>query len=311
MRCERVAPSRFRFSRASPRRRRVSASATRYYGRVVDFVIRFLAVGLTVGYFAYARRAASDFRKNRPEGPHDRSRDLLAYGVFGVHFAVTVALGVRDGRPAVGSGAQTLSALALALFGVFLFASRGGRARALGMFVASACALCLAASAALGLERPPQVAAARGALFSVHVSTAVFAAAVMLLSGCAGIVYLVLDRQMRRQTFGLLYRGLPNLADLATLNRRAAAVGFGAMTLGVNWGIWLAHDAATKGFSYRDPKVLASIALWLHFGAVALPKRFALMTGARAAKAAAFGLALLVATMLVSAIPGLSFHRFS
>ena len=287
--------------------------AKRYHGRTVDFALRLLFVLLPVGYFAYARRAAADFRGERPGDPEDRSRNLLGYWVFGVHLLGSVVLSAREGLPAIGSGAQLLNALALCLFGVFLFASRGGRAQALGMFVASFCVPAVAAAAALGIDKVAHAPGApvRGGLFVVHVGTAVFAAAVMLLSGCAGSVYLVLERQMRRQTFGLLYRGLPNLADLATLNRRAAAFGFVAMSIGVNWGIWLAHRESTKGFSYLDPKVLASIALWLHFGVIALPRKFAFVTGARAAKAAAFGLVLLLLTLVVSAVPGLSFHKYS
>jgi ABC-type uncharacterized transport system permease subunit len=277
---------------------------------VVDFVFRFLFTLLPAGYFAYARRAAADFRGGAPESADDPSRAWLGRSLIATHVLLTAWLSWREGHPAIGSGAHLLNALALCTFGVFLFASRGGRARALGMFVASFGFVAAAAAVALGLEKTPYPST-RGALFGVHVGTAVFAASVMLISGCAGVVYLVLERQMRRKTFGVLYRGLPNLSDLAALNRRAAAAGFLAMTVGVNWGIWLAHRDATKGFSYLDPKVLASIALWLHFGVVALPRKAAFVTGARAAKAAAFGLVLLVATLIVSAIPGLSFHKYS
>jgi ABC-type uncharacterized transport system permease subunit len=260
-------------------------------------------------YAAYAVRAASRFRAEAPsEG--SEGRDRFGVRVFALHATGVVLLGFRDGRAPIENGAELLGALSLAAFGVFLFASRDGKARALGAFVAGFCVVATAGAVAAGvggaIDREP-----RGAVFVVHATTAVFATAVMGLSGCAGCVYLLLDRQMRRRTFGRLYRGLPNLADLAALNRRAAAVGFLAMTVGVNWGIWLAHKDGVAGFSYLDPQVLASFALWLHFGVIALPPRVVRVSGARAAKAATAGLVLLFLTLALSTVPGLSFHRFS
>ncbi|HYC76036.1 MAG TPA: cytochrome c biogenesis protein CcsA [Planctomycetota bacterium] len=277
----------------------------------MDVALKLLLIVLPVGYFAVARRAAADFRDEReaPGGP--ARRFPLERLVFALHLASVVWLSLRLGAVAAQDGAQTLHLLALALFGVFLWASRGGEARALGLFVAGGAFLLEWAAVALDPARLTATVDGRGALFAVHVLTAVIAAAVMLLSGCAGLVYLTLERQMRRKTFGLLYSKLPNLAELATLNRRAAGFGFLFMTAGVNLGIWLAHRDRVKDFSYLDPQVLATLALWIHFGLVALPRRVAFVTGARAAKASAAGFVLLLLTLLVSAIPGLSFHRFS
>jgi ABC-type uncharacterized transport system permease subunit len=276
----------------------------------VDFVLRLLLALVPVGYFAFTRRAAADFRGERKVEPDAKSLRLLELAVLLAHLAIVALLTARDGRLPVSNGAQMLNLLALALFGTFFLASLGGEARGLGMFVGAGVLTLQLTATALGLDRFVPESPGRGGLFVVHVGTAVLAAAVMVLSGLAGWLYLLLERQMRRKTFGLLFSRLPNLSELATLNRRSALLGFLFMAVGVNWGIWLAHDAGTPGFSYRDPKVVASLALWVHFGLIALPRRFAYVTGRRAASAAAFGFVLLVVTFMVSAVPGLSFHRF-
>jgi ABC-type uncharacterized transport system permease subunit len=275
----------------------------------VDFALRLLIALVPVGYFAVARRAGADFRGERKTEPAARSLRLLEIAVLGAHLLLGLLLGLREGRVPISNGPQMLSALALALFGTFFLATRGGEARGLTVFVAPAAFVLQVLASGFGLERAAPAAPGRGGLFAVHVATAVLAASVMVLSGLAGWLYLLLERQMRRKTFGLLFARLPNLSELATLNRRAALLGFLCMAVGVNWGIWLAHDAGTPGFSYRDPKVVATLALWVHFGLIALPRRFAYVTGRRAASAAAFGLVLLCVTFLMSAVPGLSFHR--
>lgn len=276
----------------------------------MDFLVRLLSALLPVAYFASARRAAADFRGERAVEPAAVSRRVLEGATLALHVAFVAALAVRDQRFPTSQGSHVLNLLALAVGATYFVASHGAEARGLGMFVAGGTFVLQLGAAAFGFEPPAEPPTCRGGLFHVHVVTAVLAAAVMLLSGLAGILYLLLERQMRRKTFGLLFSRLPNLAELATLNRRAARVGFLVMAVGVNWGIWLAHDADTPGFSYRDPQVVASLALWAHFGLIALPRRFAFVTGRRAATAAAAGCGLLILTLLVSAAPGLSFHRF-
>jgi ABC-type uncharacterized transport system permease subunit len=203
-----------------------------------------------------------------------------------------------------------LSALALALLVVYAWVEWRSRVTSLGGFVLAAVFVVQVAATMVGfsLVGAPSPASA---LFVVHVITIIASVATLLLSGFFGAIYLVVEREMRSQHFGALFARLPKLSELAAMNRGAATLGFVLMTVGLNLGIWLAHDSAREGFSYRDPMVLVTMATWIVFGIIALSRWVRFLSGRKAAVTSLCGLALLVLTFVVSLVPGLSFHRFA
>lgn len=277
----------------------------------MNFLIRLLLVLLPVGYYALARHDAARFRGEASREPSTRSRRLLVATVLATHALLLSVIAMTDGLFARTPGADAGTLLAFALAAIYLWVEMRTRAHHLGVFVfcAAFAVQLVASTVALGPATIPNTA--RGPLWTVHIATIVLATATLLLSGCFGLVYLTLERQMRRQTFGLLYGRLPNLGDLAAMNRGAASIGFVFMTIGLNLGIWLAHDSAAPGFSYRDPKVVATLGLWVLFGVIALSRWVRFLTGRMAAVAAGWGLGLVVITWLISVLPGITFHKFT
>lgn len=146
-----------------------------------------------------------------------------------------------------------------------------------------------------------------GAFQVLHVSTSVLAAAALLLSGIHGALYIVLFRELRERRFGAVFDHLPPLEWLATMTRRAALAGFIGLTIGLNVGIWMAHEE-TPHFDYRSSEVLASLVLWLHFGSVAFSSFIRGFTARRASFAAAAGLVALLLSLLLILFPGHAFH---
>lgn len=151
-------------------------------------------------------------------------------------------------------------------------------------------------------------AEASSAVTAVHASTAAFASAAVVLSGLSGFLYLLLLRQMKRKTFGAIFRRLPDLTQLARMTRRAALAGFLGLTLGINAGIGIAHAKGTSGFRYTDPTVLLMLAIWLHFGLIAFSARVRGLTAQRASWAAVGGLTVLLAVLFLALVPGATFH---
>ena len=146
---------------------------------------------------------------------------------------------------------------------------------------------------------------------AVHVTTAALACAAIVLSGLYGFLYLLLLRQMKRQTFGAIFQRLPDLTRLAQMTRRSALAGFGGLALGVNIGFAIAHSAGTSGFRYADPTVLLALGVWLHFGLIAFSRRIPGITAQRASWAAVGGFVVLLATLLLAVVPGATFHALS
>jgi ABC-type uncharacterized transport system permease subunit len=143
----------------------------------------------------------------------------------------------------------------------------------------------------------------------LHVVTSVLAAAALVLSGVHGILYLLLFREMRERRFGALFGHLPNLDVLARMTRRAALFGFVGLTVGLNLGIWIAHRDHLPGFAYRDPEVLLSLALWIHFGVIAFSASIRGFGARRASFAAAGGLVALLLSLFLVLFPSISFHH--
>ncbi len=140
-----------------------------------------------------------------------------------------------------------------------------------------------------------------------HISTSAVAIASLILSGVHGALYLILLREMRERRFGAWFDHLPNLDMLAKMTRRAALFGFLGLTIGLNVGIGLAHAEKAPGFRYANPEVLLSLALWVHFGLVALSARIHGFGARRASYAAAGGLVVLALSLLPVLVPH-SFH---
>jgi NAD(P)-dependent dehydrogenase (short-subunit alcohol dehydrogenase family) len=115
-------------------------------------------------------------------------------------------------------------------------------------------------------------------------------------------------RQMRRRTFGPLFRALPNLELLSRMMRRAALAGFLFLTVGLNLGILIGHSTRPDGFDYTDPHVLLTLALWVHFGLIAFSGSIRGLTARRASWAATAGLVSLLLLIVLTLLPSLTSH---
>jgi ABC-type uncharacterized transport system permease subunit len=237
-------------------------------------------------------------------------RRFVAWSTVVLHAALFALIRTETGAfPLVIPGAA-LSALALATFVVYSWVESRSKVLSLGGLVLSGILIMQLGATVIGFSpaAPPPTASK---LFIIHVITIIASVATLLLSGFFGIIYLIVEREMRSQHFGPLFARLPKLSELSGMNRLAATAGFLLMTVGFNLGIWLAHDTAREGFSYRDPMVVITMAAWVVFGLIGLSRWVNFLSGRKAAVTAVAGILLLLLTIVISLVPGLSFHRLS
>lgn len=147
-----------------------------------------------------------------------------------------------------------------------------------------------------------------GAFQVLHVTTSVLATSALILSGIHGLLYLILFHHLRERRFGALFDHLPSLDLLSRMTRGGALAGFICLTVGLNVGIWMAHREKPLSFNYRDPEVLLSILVWLHFGIIAFSGSIKGFSARRASYAAAGGLIALLLSMFLILFPALTFH---
>jgi ABC-type uncharacterized transport system permease subunit len=276
---------------------------------VSDILIQAITVFLPAGYLVAMLLYAMAFAGDR--GPNvQRFRPHFLRLLLVLHISLFVLHGIgSEGFPARDAW-LSVSAVTLALVGLFVAITRRHDQATVGALVLLVVATLQMVSSMFGptaavvSDRPSSAAA------GIHALTAAVASGALILSGLYGFLYLTLLRQMKRQTFGPIFRQLPDLTQLARMTRRAALAGFLGLTLGVNIGIGVAHANGTAGFQYTDPTVILTLVLWLHFGIIAFSGKIRGLTAQRASFAAVAGLTVLVATLFLAVIPGATFHAF-
>lgn len=104
----------------------------------------------------------------------------------------------------------------------------------------------------------------RSPYLGIHVFTALTGYAGITFSAIYGLLYLVLYKQLKNQRFGIIYERLPNLEILEYLSIISALVGFIMLTIAIVIGIIWLPQAFTEP-SYFDPKLVATIIVWLFY----------------------------------------------
>ncbi len=114
----------------------------------------------------------------------------------------------------------------------------------------------------------------RSRLLGFHVSTALLGYTAISLSAVYGFLYLMLYREIKSSRFGLIYNRLPNLEMLEKMSSKAEVFGFAMLTVAISIGlIWLPR--AFENFSYFDPKLIGTMAVWILYAiSLAAKRRF-------------------------------------
>jgi ABC-type transport system involved in cytochrome c biogenesis permease subunit len=112
----------------------------------------------------------------------------------------------------------------------------------------------------------------RSRLLGFHVSSALLGYTAISLSAVYGFLYLMLYHEIKSSRFGLIYNRLPNLETLENMSGKAEVFGFIMLSIAIAVGlIWLPR--AFPSFSYFDPKLIGTLAIWLLYAAALVAKK--------------------------------------
>jgi cytochrome c-type biogenesis protein CcsB len=132
----------------------------------------------------------------------------------------------------------------------------------------------------------------------VHIFLSVLGYAALALTFCAGVMYLVQERQLKSKHPGAFYHRLPSLSLLDELNGRALLLGFPLLTQGIITGsIWAKY--ASGSYWHWSFKSLPLLLTWAMY-AVLIGGRYTLgWQGKKAAFAVVTGFLVVLASYFV------------
>ena len=193
-------------------------------------------------------------------------RMLLMIGAV-LHGAGFAARYFAAGYTPVTSLFESLSFSAFAIVCVFLAFELRYNLRVLGAFVAPLAFLFSLFAAFLPGEVRSLPPVLNSNWLPVHVLVLFFGYAVFAVAFGAGIMYLLMERELKSKRMGPVFKRLPSLDVLDDINYRCLQIGFPLLTLGIITGSIWAEYAWGSYWSW-DPKEVWSLVTWLFYAAL-------------------------------------------
>ncbi len=149
----------------------------------------------------------------------------------------------------------------------------------------------------------------RGTLLGFHVSSALLGYAAITISAAYGLLYLMLYHDIKSNQFGVVYKRLPDLETLERMSVTATFIGTILLTVAITLGvIWL--PLVIESFSYADPKLFSTMAVWVVYVFGLVAKQAAGWKGRRMMVVTVTGFVLAVLSIVVTTILPYGFHKF-
>ena len=213
----------------------------------------------------------------------------------------TVLLGARVLHPSAGFWGDVYTSMGLlswAIVVVYGVAWWRYRIEALGAFITPLAFLATAYSGSTTATVARLPHAFQHLWLGLHIFLAVLGYGALTLMFCAGVMYLLQDRQLKSKHPGTLYHRLPSLTLLDTVNAQALLLGFPLFTQGLITGsIWAKY--ASGSYLHWSLTSLPLVLAWLMY-AVLLGGRYTFgWQGKKAACAAVAGFLVVLASYFV------------
>ena len=182
--------------------------------------------------------------------------------------------------------------------------------RVLGALVAPLAALIIYGALILPQSQGTISPLLRGFWLTAHIVLTMGGFAALTLNFLGGIFYLIQERQLKAKRFGFLFRRLPSLSQLDTLNYWCLSIGFPLLTGGIITGSLYAQHTQGRFWSW-DPKEVLTLLAWLIY-AVLMHERLTVgWRGRRAAWLAICGFLVLLVTFVGSNLWMSGYHSFA
>jgi ABC-type uncharacterized transport system permease subunit len=186
-----------------------------------------------------------------------------------------VARGQQRGACPLGDLGEILVFLSWSLTLFYLLVGPAYRISLLGVFTAPVVVVFQVVALLPGvMDLQPQRLPGGNPLHETHSATSVLAYGALALAAVAGVMFLVLDRQLKEQHLKSgLFRNLPPVRELLISLERLLWLGGGLLTVGIAAGFLMPHDSSAIGH------LLAAVSVWLGYAVLLGVKTVRGLTG--------------------------------
>lgn len=229
---------------------------------------------------------------------------------FSFHTMFLIHQFIETGVTPVLGMKSALGFFAWAITGAYLLFQIRFRLMVLGSFIAPLAAVLMIISATI--PEPDSITISpilKSFWLTIHVVTIFAGNGIFAVMFAAAVMHLLQERQIKGKRFGFLYKRLPSLETLDSINHHALVTGFPFLTVGMVTGAVYAQQALGTYWQW-DPKEVWSLITWLAY-AVLLHERLAMgWRGKRAAVMAIICFVLLIFTFVGVSLLFSSYHIF-
>lgn len=197
--------------------------------------------------------------------------------------------------------AQGLSFLSFLLCAIFLAIDLAYRRPVIGAFVTPIALTVLVPAFILPSEMGPLPEVVRP-LLPVHIGIAILGVAMFAVAAGVGVMYVLMERQVKAKQFGLLFARLPPLRVLDEINRWLVVAGFIALSVTLATGAFF--DKTGAGWQW-DSKRVATVIGWGVFAVLLNARFFAGWQGRRVALVTMAGFGILLVSFLSAFDPSM------
>jgi len=183
-------------------------------------------------------------------------------GGFIIHFASTVVRYVQAGYTPITNLHESLSFLSLCVAGFFLFLKRSFKISILGSIIVPVVALMLIWALTLPTEIRPLPPVLQSYWLPFHTIFAFLGNSIFFVSFFVSVLYLLLERGIKKKKFSPMSTRFPSLEALDSINYRCMSYGFPFLTIGIITGSLWAGMAWGSYWSW-DPKETWSLITWI------------------------------------------------
>jgi len=271
------------------------------------FLITALEVALPILYFVTIWVYAKAFFSNVKEA--ERIKRPLLYLTLAAHLSYITLRTIVFGHPPITSIFEILTLISLTILLVYVYIEWRSGNSSTGYFILILPFFFQLASSIFIKELGDIPIVLQSNLLGFHVSSAFLGYAASTISAVYGFLYLMLYHDIKSKQFGVIYKRLPNLETLERMSFTATVFGFALLTIAIIVGmIWLPRAVAT--FSYADPKLIGTMAIWCIYGAGLTAKNLIGWQGRKIMVLSVFAFAFAMFSITVINVFFTGFHKF-